>query len=92
MIHSTKLGLPSTVVFRDYLQKDGGNALKLQQKLTLPIKTSSHYTDLTVAAKVFHHEELSQHQLQVDTNSEDTGIKFHSDKYSHEHGYAENYS
>ena len=45
-----------------------------------------------MAAKVFHHEELSQHQLQVDTNSEDTGIKFNSDKHSHQHDCTEQYS
>ena len=67
------------------MQKDNGNALKLQQKITLPMRTSHQYTDLTVAAEVFHHNMLSQHQLQVDNNLEDTGIKLHSDNSSHSH-------
>ena len=82
---NSKIKLPSQVVFRDYLQKDNGNALKLQQKITLPIRTSHQYTDLTVAAEVFPHNMLSQHQLQVDNNVEKTGIKLHSDRSSHSH-------
>ena len=58
----------------------------MQQKVTLPIKNSHRYTDLTVAAEVFNHDMISQHQLQANENLMETGMRSHSSQdSSHSH-------
>ena len=74
IINDSQIELPSRVNFRNYLQKDDSNTLRTQQKVTLPIRASEHYSNLTITTKVTN-QDLSAKQPLTSENSEVASLR-----------------